>query len=66
MNNFKDRLLIEYEELDIKIIKLSEFITTSYFMKLDSEPRHLLTLQIAAMRQYLSILDIRLELLNDS
>ena len=63
MNNLKDKLLNEYEELNIKIIKLSEFITTAGFMELDSEPRHLLQLQIEAMRQYLSIIDIRLELL---
>ena len=63
MSNLKDRLLVEYEELNTKIIKLSIFIIRDSFMKLDSESRHLLTLQVAVMRQYLYILEIRLELI---
>lgn len=53
MGNFKDRLVNEYKELDIKIIALKEF--------LKDHNDNLLSAQLTCMETYLCILKIRCE-----
>lgn len=61
--DFKMRLIDERNELDIKIKKLHEFLYTQVFYDLDSEQKTLLREQYKVMRQYLNILNCRLDIL---
>ena len=61
--DFKMRLIDERNELDIKIKKLYEFLYTQVFYDLDSEQKTLLREQYKVMRQYLNILNCRLDIL---
>lgn len=63
MGDFKERLKVEREELDSKIIKLGQFINNDKFKTLDDENRALLLLQHYMMNQYLEVLDKRISLL---
>lgn len=53
MSDFKDRLVSEYKELDIRIIALKEF--------LKDHTDNLLHAQLSCMQTYLDILKIRCE-----
>ena len=61
--DFKMRLIDERNELDIKIKKLYEFLYTQVFYDLDSAQKTLLREQYKIMRQYLNILNCRLDIL---
>lgn len=61
--DFKMRLIDERNELDIKIKKLHEFLDTQVFYDLDSEQKTLLREQYKIMRQYVNILNCRLDIL---
>lgn len=60
MTDFKTRLKIEHDELDLKIQKLSAFIDQPVFKTLSEHERDLLVRQLVAMTQYRSILRDRL------
>lgn len=66
--SFMDRLFIEVNDLQDKIIKLSAFIGTENFYKLDDENRAMLNVQYYNMLQYIKVLNNRIEYLknNDS
>lgn len=60
MVTWRDRLLGESQQLNIKINELHEFMTTDYFDKLQYEDRELLVQQLDAMDTYASILTKRI------
>ena len=57
---FKDRLTIEYAQLEERLGKLRVFIQSERFQSLDEEYRNLFVEQGKAMASYLSILNIRI------
>ncbi len=57
------KLELEIAEINVKLVKLSEFFTTSDFESLDNYPRELLEDQYTAMSTYKNILEKRWELL---
>ena len=57
---FKDRLTIEYAQLEERLGKLRVFIQSERFQNLDEEYRNLFVEQGKAMASYLSILNIRI------
>lgn len=60
MITWRDKLLGESQQLNIKINELHEFMTTDYFDKLQYEDRELLIQQLDAMDTYASILTKRI------
>tara|TARA_R110000851_G_scaffold143106_2_gene281939 strand:+ start:639 stop:857 length:219 start_codon:yes stop_codon:yes gene_type:complete len=63
-DTFKERLLIETQDLAEKINKLNTFMATKMFMVLNRKDKDLLYEQQRAMSVYLQILGKRLERLN--
>lgn len=61
---FKDRLIIEQEELDQRLEKLSQFVKSAKFEEIvkDEEQRDLLIRQKELMGEYLKVLNRRIEL----
>ncbi len=59
--NWKERVSLEKEELDLKIQKLSDFIKTDRFFSLSENQRRLLWLQEAIMLEYSDILKERVQ-----
>lgn len=66
-DTFKDRLVIEKDELVNRHCKLGDFISGENFEKVvpDGEQRSLLCLQYKAMGEYLMILKKRIETITD-
>lgn len=64
MEDFMTRLLLERQELESKVEKLGAFNSSSAFDKLSLSHRMLLETQYRAMGEYLSILYVRIDLLN--
>lgn len=60
MITWRDRLLGESQQLNIKINELHNFMTTDDFDKLQYEDRELLVQQLDAMDTYASILTKRI------
>lgn len=65
MSDFKTRLLTEKSELDEKIHKLSPFIGSETFKKIDENQQFLLEIQLRQMQAYSKTLEMRIKLLND-
>ena len=63
--NVFERLEKEHEELLNKANKLSAFIESEHFKKLDQLNQHLLVLQSNTMMAYLNVLSIRLGVNNE-
>ena len=63
MEDFKKRLVVERDELEDKIAKLEAFIGSTRFENLDERNRKLLAAQRDAMRQYSTILNVRISIL---
>ena len=63
MEDFKKRLVVERDELDDKLAKLEAFIGSTRFENLDERNRKLLAAQRDAMRQYSTILNVRISIL---
>lgn len=63
MEEFKERILEETQELAEKLNKLNRFMESKGFLKLDRENKDLLYEQNRAMSLYLQILGKRLEIL---
>ena len=57
---FKDRLVIEYEQLEERLGKLRGFIQSERFQSLAEEDRNLLVEQEKVMDSYLAILNTRI------
>lgn len=55
-----DRMISEHEELNLKILKLKDFLFTETFNTLDREEKELLERQLGAMSSYLQILERRI------
>lgn len=66
MTTFEERLISEQYELQEKISKLSTFIKSDGFSKIDLEQAELLKKQLPVMISYDEILIYRLELLGIS
>jgi len=62
MSSYIDRMVIEKEELDIKISKLDDFICSEKFDEIGNRQRTLLQMQFAAMSAYTSTLGERIRL----
>lgn len=60
MSDFKDRLLVEKEELDGKIERLTAFIGGEKFKLIDPTQMTLLQIQLGVMESYSSILEARI------
>lgn len=65
MSTFIDRLKIERKELDEKIVKLDNFLTSDLEQPITEEMYKLLKRQLTVMLNYLAILDLRLEILEE-
>ena len=63
MEDFKKRLVAERDELDDKLAKLEAFIGSARFENLDERNRKLLVSQCDVMRQYSTILNVRISIL---
>ena len=63
MSDFKERLKVEYDELTERHVKLAEFLVSGKADALSNGNRSLLGMQLSAMQDYITILEIRLELL---
>lgn len=63
MSDFKDRLLVEKEELNGKIERLREFIAGDKFETIDPGQQTLLPIQLDVMTAYSQILAARIALL---
>lgn len=59
--NWRCRLVGEREELDDKVIKLSEFIGSETYNSISENQKILLKVQLVAMKMYRDTLDLRLE-----
>lgn len=63
MEDFKKRLIVERDELVVKLAKLESFIESPRFKGLDERNGGLLIAQRDAMRQYYDILNKRISIL---
>ena len=61
--SFVERMQKEQDELDIKRVKLQEFIDSEKFKSLDEENQSLLCMQLNCMANYEMILERRLYLI---
>lgn len=52
MSTFKDRLLVEKQELDDKYVKLESFLNSENFKKIDPIQMTLLNVQLHSMATY--------------
>ena len=64
MSTFKERLIIENQELDEKILKLANFINSEAFKDIDHVQMSLLNIQVQAMVTYQKCLFERIEWLD--
>jgi len=64
MEDFKQRLLEETQELSTKLQKLNEFMASETFIKLSRVEKDLLYEQARVMNSYVQILGKRLEFYN--
>lgn len=64
VDNFIDRLNLEYEELENKYEKLKAFIISSKFGEVPKDQRKMLKKQKRIMEDYLDILKERIRVLN--
>lgn len=63
MEDFKKRLIVERDELVVKLAKLESFIESPRFESLDKRNGELLIAQHDAMRTYYTILNMRISIL---
>ena len=59
------RMKKELEKLEAKLYKLDDFIGTIEFEETDEFDRHLMVMQLSAMKQYRHILSLRITGLKD-
>jgi len=61
MSTFKERLQIEFTELELKLSKLEAFLATEAFVELANVDKILLEKQFSIMTDYSRILNTRLK-----
>lgn len=66
MEELKEKLINEDNDLFTKLYSLKQFIKSSYFQTIPIEHRHLLQIQFNTMHAYHDILRARISLLNQS
>jgi hypothetical protein len=64
MNNFKERLIKERNELSERISKLEIFINSSGFILIEDIQKSLLMIQLQSMKAYEQCLNERIDWLN--
>lgn len=62
MENYLKRMLAEYEELKVRLIRLNDFIHNEDYKELDDENRSLLNAQYHTMYTYKVILSRRIKI----
>ena len=62
MEDFKQRLVKEREELKERTDKLHNFLSSQTFMNLDVKQKDLLRDQYTIMTQYLNVLKLRIDI----
>ena len=60
MKEYQERVLHERSDLWIMLTKLNKFIESSEYTHLDSEDKRLLIRQTDSMKQYIDVLDERI------
>lgn len=65
MSNYKERVVIEKDELNTKINDLVGFMHSDEFVALDSVNQGLLMVQHVAMQNYIDVLRRRIEVFKD-
>jgi hypothetical protein len=60
MLGYQNRVINELNELDKKLDKLSNFLSTETFENLDTQEKHLLLVQHKLMESYAMILELRI------
>jgi hypothetical protein len=60
MIGYQNRVISELNELDKKLDKLSNFLSTETFENLDTQEKHLLLVQHKLMESYAMILELRI------
>ena len=63
MEQFMERLLDEQSQLDVRVDKLREFLSSPKGMNIDKDQLFLLNAQLSVMVSYKLILDQRINLL---
>lgn len=66
MMGWKNRLIMERDELQSRLYRLSVFIVGFSFAKLDQRTKSLLRSQQGLMQDYLAVLNMRLERLESA
>lgn len=66
MMGWKNRLIMERDELQSRLYRLSVFIVGFSFAKLDQRTKSLLRIQRGLMEDYLAVLNMRLERLESA
>ena len=61
MTDYKDRMIKEFNELSIKVAKLSDFLNTDKCILLDNEDLSLLRKQLEYMSGYMRTLSCRID-----
>lgn len=61
MSDYKNRVIKEFSELSIKVVKLSEFLNTDESKLLDNGELGLLRKQLEYMSGYMRILSCRID-----
>ncbi|PXV61255.1 hypothetical protein CLV62_12588 [Dysgonomonas alginatilytica] len=60
MNTFKERLVLEHDQLEEKLNKLDDFLKSEKVVSIESVQRTLLHIQATSMNTYLTCLKERL------
>lgn len=64
MSDFKERLLTEQQQLNERLGKLNDFLSTDKVKEIEPKQAELLNRQSAVMGEYSQILQQRIDLLN--
>lgn len=62
MDTYKERIVIELNELNKKYEDLKTFLSSEMFETLSTTSKELLNKQVNVMKEYADILELRLEL----
>jgi len=60
MKNYQKRVIKDKKDLEVKIIKLTEFLCSNLSVNLTSKQRELMQKQLYIMLQYTTILETRI------
>lgn len=65
MSNYKERVVEERNELDLKLNGLYAFVKTDTFHNLEDADQDILNMQLMAMDEYLNLLEMRIKRFKD-